>query len=206
MMQSMKTFITRFFCLAFVLISALTVPNGAVGAGKFSRFNLDASYQDTIDDRILFYLETKQHNLCPSPSLYEPGNKCEEQTRAYVQKIRAQYELEIVSNESIDIWWLGYLDGRFDLNNPYIYWWPASKAYKQGAKTGRTAKRRFEVRYGTQPIIKFRSPYEAFNDEKVTKYIKDLYNQSMDKINDNESIDKNRGVDLYEESVKALLN
>lgn len=32
MMQSMKTFTTRFFCLAFVLISALTVPNGAVGA------------------------------------------------------------------------------------------------------------------------------------------------------------------------------
>ena len=33
MMQSMKAAITRFFCLAFVLISALTVLNGAVGAG-----------------------------------------------------------------------------------------------------------------------------------------------------------------------------
>ncbi len=202
----MKTFITRFFCLAFVLISALTVPNGAVGAGKFSRFNLDASYQDTIDDRILFYLETKQHNLCPSLSLYRLGNKCEEQTSAYVQKIRAQYELEKVSNESIDIWWLGYLDGRFNLSDSYGYLWLSSKAYKQGAKIGRTIERRFVVRFGTQPIIKLGIPYEVFNDEKVTEYINALYNQSMDKIKSNESNDKDNEVDLYEESVKALLN
>lgn len=34
MIQSMKTTTSRLLCLTFVLIAALTVPDGAAGAGK----------------------------------------------------------------------------------------------------------------------------------------------------------------------------
>lgn len=203
----MKTTTSRFLCLTFVLIAALTVLNGAVGAGEFNRLNLDASYQDTIDDKILSYLETKQHDLCPSRSLYRLRNKCKEQTTVYFQKIIVQYELESISKESIDVWWIGYLDGRFNLSGSHgCLGLLSDKAYEQGAKIGRTVERRFEVRFGTQPTINLGIPYELFNDEKVTEYIKVLYNQSMGKIKGNESIKEDKKVDLYEESVKALLN
>lgn len=56
----MKTIatITRFFCLAFVLISALTVPNGAVGAEETQTSEIDLSGNEK-----LIQLNTEYQNL-----------------------------------------------------------------------------------------------------------------------------------------------
>lgn len=63
MMQSMKTFTTRFFCLAFVLISALTVPNGAVGAGKQQLYTDDELYQAKRETVFIYIEVPKNKNI-----------------------------------------------------------------------------------------------------------------------------------------------
>lgn len=200
----MKTIIVIFLFLALGLISALAVPYDAVGA-EITGINLTASYQDEVDDSLLSFLKNKQRRLCPSRFAWENG--CKSRNLKYINKITAQCKLGIIRNDSIEFWWVGYLDGRFNLVTSLGR--AGASIYRHGEKFGRTVRLRFEARHGTQPEIRILLPYNEISDKKIITYIKNAYNHALDinpTLNNPNIKDKNNLFEMYENVVDSLLN
>ncbi|MCD7985244.1 MAG: hypothetical protein LUG19_13510 [Desulfovibrio sp.] len=193
--------------LVFALLFSLAMPNGVTGAEITSGIDLNAPYQDGVDDKILNFLKNKQRSLCPPRYVWE--NRCEQRNLKYINKIDAQCKLGIMSGDEIDMWWIGYLDGRFNLVTHLGRL--SANTYRQGEKFGRTVRLRYEAKYGTQPKIQIILPYSEFKDKEIVDYIKNTYNKyiSTMKYNDSnkaDNINTKERLDLYEESINGILN